>query len=79
MAKRIREEIREAVRITDDLVARHGLPFPEFGLFDPNSASDDAADRSIRQSRHRHGRAIYPLLVDLQADIVGVRAELSHH
>jgi antitoxin CcdA len=40
---KIREEIREAVRITDDLVARHGLPFPEFGLFDPDSASDDAA------------------------------------
>lgn len=40
---KIREEIREATRITDDLVARHGLPFPEFGLFDPDSASDDAA------------------------------------
>jgi antitoxin CcdA len=40
---KIREEIREAARITDDLVARYGLPFPEFGLFDPDSATDDAA------------------------------------
>ena len=40
---KIREEVREAVRITDELVARHGLPFPEFGLFNPDEESDDAA------------------------------------
>jgi antitoxin CcdA len=39
----IREEIREASRITDELVARHGLPFPPFGLCDPDEAGDDAA------------------------------------
>jgi len=40
---RIREEIREAVRITDELVARHGMPFPPFGLFEPDEEGDDAA------------------------------------
>jgi antitoxin CcdA len=40
---KIREEIREAVRITDELVATHGLPFPAFGLSDPDAESDDAA------------------------------------
>jgi antitoxin CcdA len=39
----IREELREAVRITDELVAAHGLPFPPFGLFDPDEEGDDAA------------------------------------
>jgi antitoxin CcdA len=39
----IREEIREAVKITDELVAQHGLPFPPFGLFDPDEEGDDAA------------------------------------
>jgi antitoxin CcdA len=39
----IREEIREAVRVTDELVAEHGLPFPPFGLFDPDEEGDDAA------------------------------------
>jgi antitoxin CcdA len=40
---RIREEIREAVRITDALVAEHGLPFPPFGLSEADEESDDAA------------------------------------
>ncbi len=40
---KIREEIREATRITDELVARHGIPFPEFGMFSPDEAGDDAA------------------------------------
>ena len=40
---RIHEEIREAARYTDELVARYGLPFPEFGQFDPNEESHDAA------------------------------------
>jgi post-segregation antitoxin (ccd killing protein) len=39
----IREEIREASRITDELVAKHGLPFPPVGLFDPDEEGDDAA------------------------------------
>jgi post-segregation antitoxin (ccd killing protein) len=38
---RIREEIREAVRITDELVAQHGLPFPEFGPFSPDQYGPD--------------------------------------
>ena len=38
----IREEIREAVRITDELVAEHGLPFPPSGLCDPDEEGDDA-------------------------------------
>jgi hypothetical protein len=40
---KIREEIREATRITDELVARHGIPFPEFGMFGSDEAGDDAA------------------------------------
>lgn len=40
---KIRDEIREATRITDDLVARHGMPFPEFSMFSPDEAGDDAA------------------------------------
>jgi antitoxin CcdA len=40
---KIREEIREAARITDDLVTQHGLPFPPFGMFSPDEESDDAA------------------------------------
>jgi antitoxin CcdA len=40
---KIREEIREAARITDALVAQYGLPFPSFGIFDAAEASDDAA------------------------------------
>ena len=40
---KIREEIRQAVRITDALVAEHGFPFPPFGLLDPDEESDDAA------------------------------------
>jgi antitoxin CcdA len=40
---RIREEIREAVRITDELVAKHGMPFPPFGAFEPDEEGDDAA------------------------------------
>ena len=42
---RIREEIREAVRITDALVAEHGFPFPPFGMSesDEDEESDDAA------------------------------------
>lgn len=40
---KIRAEIREAARFTDELVAKFGLPFPEFGQFDPDEASDDAA------------------------------------
>jgi post-segregation antitoxin (ccd killing protein) len=40
---KIREEIREAARITDEMVAKFGFPFPEFGLFDPREESDDAA------------------------------------
>jgi antitoxin CcdA len=40
---KIREEIREAVRITDEVVARFGHPFPEFSLFGPDEESDDAA------------------------------------
>jgi antitoxin CcdA len=39
----IREEIREAGRITDELVAKHGLPFPPFGLFEPDEEGNDAA------------------------------------
>jgi antitoxin CcdA len=39
----IREEIRVAVRFTDELVAEHGLPFLPFGLFDPDEEGDDAA------------------------------------
>jgi post-segregation antitoxin (ccd killing protein) len=39
----IREEIREAIRITDELVARRGLPFPEFGMVGRDEESDDAA------------------------------------
>jgi len=33
----IREEIREETRITDDRVARHGMPFPEFSMFSPDN------------------------------------------
>lgn len=40
---KIREEMREAARFTDEMVARFGLPFPEFGQFDPDVESDDAA------------------------------------
>jgi antitoxin CcdA len=40
---RIHEEIREAARYTDELVTRYGLPFPEFGQFDPDEESHDAA------------------------------------
>jgi post-segregation antitoxin (ccd killing protein) len=40
---KIREEIREAARITDALVAKHGFPFPPFGLPEHDEASDDAA------------------------------------
>ena len=40
---KIREEIREAVRITDALVAEYGLPFRPFGLSEADEASDDAA------------------------------------
>jgi post-segregation antitoxin (ccd killing protein) len=40
---KIREEIREAARITDALVAQYGLPFPPFGMFDAAEDSDDAA------------------------------------
>jgi post-segregation antitoxin (ccd killing protein) len=40
---KIREEIREAARFTDELVAKFGLPFPEFGQLDPDEESDDAA------------------------------------
>jgi antitoxin CcdA len=40
---KIREEIRAATRITDALVAKHGLPFPPFGMLDPDEAGDDAA------------------------------------
>lgn len=40
---KIREEIREAARITDALVAEHGFPFPPFGLLDSDEESDDAA------------------------------------
>jgi antitoxin CcdA len=39
----IREEIRGAARFTDELVAKFGLPFPEFSQFDPDEESDDAA------------------------------------
>ena len=39
---KIREEIREAARITDALVAQYGLPFPPFGMFDAAEDSDDA-------------------------------------
>jgi antitoxin CcdA len=39
----IRAEIREAARFTDELVAKFGLPFPEFGQFDLDEESDDAA------------------------------------
>jgi post-segregation antitoxin (ccd killing protein) len=40
---KIREETREAARITDALVAQYGLPFPPFGMFDAAEDSDDAA------------------------------------
>ena len=40
---RIREEIREAAQFTDKLVAKFGFPFPEFGHFEPDEESDDAA------------------------------------
>jgi antitoxin CcdA len=40
---RIREEIREAAQFTDALVAKFGFPFPEFGQFEPDEESDDAA------------------------------------
>jgi antitoxin CcdA len=42
---KIREEIREAVRITDALVAEYGFPFPPFGMSesDEDNENDDAA------------------------------------
>ena len=40
---KIREEIREAARITDELVAKHGFPFPLFGVREDGEANDDAA------------------------------------
>jgi antitoxin CcdA len=40
---KIREEIREAARITDELVAKHGLPFPLFASFSSDEEGDDAA------------------------------------
>jgi antitoxin CcdA len=40
---KIREEICEAARFTDELVAKYGLPFPEFDQFNPDEESDDAA------------------------------------
>ena len=40
---RLREEIGEAVRITDELVARFGHPFPEFAIFSADEDGDDAA------------------------------------
>jgi post-segregation antitoxin (ccd killing protein) len=40
--ERIREEIRVAARIVDELVAKYGNPFPPFGL-DEDDDTDDAA------------------------------------
>src|SRR5690242_9923909 len=40
---KIHEEMREAARFTDEMVAKFGLPFPEFGQYDPDEESDDAA------------------------------------
>jgi post-segregation antitoxin (ccd killing protein) len=37
------EEIREAVRITDELVAKYGLPFPPFAVFEDDHDGKDAA------------------------------------
>jgi post-segregation antitoxin (ccd killing protein) len=41
--ERIREEIRVAARIVDELVAKYGNPFPPFGLSDEDEDTDDAA------------------------------------
>ncbi|HEY7578954.1 MAG TPA: type II toxin-antitoxin system CcdA family antitoxin [Acetobacteraceae bacterium] len=41
--ERIRDEIRAAARFTDELVAKFGLPFPEFDQFNSDEESDDAA------------------------------------
>jgi antitoxin CcdA len=41
--EKIREEIREAVRITDEVVAKYGHPFPEFSWLGHDEESDDAA------------------------------------
>jgi len=40
---KIREEIREAVRLTDELVAKHGLPFPPFAGLGEDEEGEDAA------------------------------------
>ena len=40
---KILEEIREATRITDELVAKYGLPFPQFAAFGDDQADEDAA------------------------------------
>ena len=40
---RIREELLQAARITDELVRQHGIPFPLFGTLEVDEASDDAA------------------------------------
>ena len=41
---RIRQEIREAVRITDEMVRKHGHPFPEWlATFVPEDGEEDAA------------------------------------
>jgi antitoxin CcdA len=40
---KIREEIREAVRITDEFVAKYGYPFPPFAVFGKDEDGEDAA------------------------------------
>lgn len=39
----IREEIREATRLTDELVARYGYPFPPFPGLSTDDEGEDAA------------------------------------
>ena len=39
---KILEEIREAARLTDQLVAEHGLPFPPFGGIGDDDEEDAA-------------------------------------
>ena len=73
---KILEEIREAARITDDLVARHGIPFPTSACSTPMKRTMQH-DLFVNPSRER--RAMYPAaVVVLQADVVVARRRLSH-
>ncbi len=68
--EQIKEEIAEAVRLTDEYVAKHGHPFAEFIADYLPMMMTMKMQHDLFVNPSRAMRRTYPLVADLQADLV---------